>query len=110
MVHTALTPVFVGLRTGLHVLFFALTVLVIARAVLDPTDSSVLVIVLALILGVTCALGAFLPSATRTRGLLPLVWVALLTAEWIVLLWLIADAAYLVFPLFFLFLHLLGRW
>ncbi|WP_396659013.1 sensor histidine kinase [Microbacterium oxydans] len=110
MVHTALTPVFVGLRTGLHVLFFALTVLVIARAVLDPTDASALVIVLALILGVTYALGGFLPSATRTRGLLPLVWVALLTAEWFVLLWLIADAAYLVFPLFFLFLHLLGRW
>lgn len=110
MVPTALTPVFVGLRTGLHVLFFALTVLVIARAVLDPTDASALVIVLALILGVTYALGAFLPSATRTRGLLPLVWVALLTAEWFVLLWLIADAAYLVFPLFFLFLHLLGRW
>ncbi|GGO67661.1 two-component sensor histidine kinase [Microbacterium nanhaiense] len=110
MVHTALTPVFVGLRTGLHVLFFALTVLVIARAVLDPTDASVLVIVLALILGVTYAMGAFFPSATRTRGLLPLVWMALLTAEWIVLLWLIADAAYLVFPLFFLFLHLLGRW
>lgn len=110
MVHTALTPVFVGLRTGLHVLFFALTVLVIARAVLDPTDASALVIVLALILGVTYALGAFLPSATRTRGLLPLVWVALLTAEWFLLLWLIADAAYLVFPLFFLFLHLLGRW
>ncbi|MCB8043207.1 sensor histidine kinase [Microbacterium oxydans] len=110
MVHTALTPVFVGLRTGLHVLFFALTVLVIARAVLDPTDASALVIVLALILGVTYALGGFLPSATRTGGLLPLVWVALLTAEWFVLLWLIADAAYLVFPLFFLFLHLLGRW
>lgn len=110
MVHTALTPVFVGLRTGLHVLFFALTVLVIARAVLDPTHSSVLVIVLALIVGATYALGTFLPRGTQARGLLPLGWLALLTAEWLGLLWLIADAAYLVFPLFFLFLHLLGRW
>lgn len=110
MVHTALTPVFVGLRTGLHVLFFALTVLVIARAVLDPTHSSVLVIVLALIVGATYALGTFLPRGTQARGLLQLGWLALLTAEWLGLLWLIADAAYLVFPLFFLFLHLLGRW
>lgn len=110
MVHTALTPVFVGLRTGLHVLFFALTVLVIARAVLDPTGSSVLVIVLALIVGATYALGTFLPKGTQARGVLPLGWLALLTAEWLGLLWLIADAAYLVFPLFFLFLHLLGRW
>ncbi|WP_223627306.1 sensor histidine kinase [Microbacterium sp. EST19A] len=110
MVHTALTPVFVGLRTGLHVLFFALTVLVIARAVLDPTDSSVVVIVLALIVGATYALGTFLPRGTQARGLLPLGWLALLATEWLGLLWLIADAAYLVFPLFFLFLHLLGRW
>lgn len=110
MVHTALTPVFMGLRTGLHVLFFALTVLVIARAVLDPTDSSVAVIVLALIVGATYALGTFLPKIARIRRLLPLGWLALLTAEWLGLLWLIADAAYLVFPLFFLFLHLLGRW
>jgi len=35
---------------------------------------------------------------------------ALLSAEWLGLLWLSADAAYLVFPLFFLFLHLMGRW
>jgi signal transduction histidine kinase len=39
-----------------------------------------------------------------------LIWLALLSAEWLGLLWVSADAAYLVFPLFFLFLHLLGRW
>lgn len=108
--HTALAPVFVGLRTGLHVLFFALTALVISRAVLDPTDSSVLVLPLALTLGVTYAVGAFLPRVDRTQGFLPAGWLAVLAAEWMALLWLIADAAYLVFPLFFLFLHLLGRW
>ncbi|WP_454137107.1 hypothetical protein [Microbacterium paulum] len=37
MPHTALTPVFVGLRAGLHMLFVALTVLVIVRAVIAPT-------------------------------------------------------------------------
>lgn len=110
MAHTALTPVFVGLRTGLHVLFFALTGVVIARAVLDPSDASVAAIVLALVVGGTYASGLLLTRLSRPRRLMPLIWVALLSAEWLGLLWLSADAAYLVFPLFFLFLHLLGRW
>lgn len=110
MAHTALTPVFVGLRTGLHVLFFALTGVVIARAVLDPSESSASAIVLALIVGATYASGALLARLSRGRRLTSLIWLALLSAEWLGLLWMSADAAYLVFPLFFLFLHLLGRW
>lgn len=110
MAHTALTPVFVGLRTGLHVLFFALTGVVIARAVLDPSDSSVSAIVLAVIVAATYASGLLLTRLSAGRRLISLIWLALLSAEWLGLLWLSADAAYLVFPLFFLFLHLLGRW
>jgi len=110
MAHTALTPVFVGLRTGLHVLFLALAGLVIARALLVPTDASVTVIALTVVLVVTYGFGAVLTRTTRARGIAPLAWLAILTLEWAVLLWLIPDAAYLVFPLFFLFLHLLGRW
>lgn len=110
MAHTALTPVFVGLRTGLHVLFFALTGVVIARAVLDPSESSASAIVLALIVGATYASGVLLARLSRGRRLTSLIWLALLSAEWLGLLWVSADAAYLVFPLFFLFLHLLGRW
>lgn len=110
MAHTALTPVFVGLRTGLHVLFFALTGVVIARAVLDPSESSASAIVLALIVGATYASGVLLARLSRRRRLTSLIWLALLSAEWLGLLWVSADAAYLVFPLFFLFLHLLGRW
>lgn len=110
MAHTALTPVFVGLRTGLHVLFIALTGLVIGRAILAPTDASVTVIVVSVTLGLTYALGAVMTRTTRARGLLRLGWLTVLTGEWVVLLWLIPDAAYLVFPLFFLYLHLLGRW
>ncbi|MFF1877957.1 sensor histidine kinase [Leifsonia sp. NPDC058230] len=110
MAHTALTPVFVGLRTGLHTLFIALTVLVIARAILTPTDASVTVIIVAVVLGLTYALGAVLTRSVRARRLLRLGWLAVLTVEWVVLVWLIPDAAYLVFPLFFLYLHLLGRW
>ncbi len=110
MVHSALTPVFVGLRTGLHVLFYALTALVIVRAVLDPTDSSAVVIVLSLALAATYGLGALVSRTAGARDIAHLLWLVLLSAEWLTLLWLRADAAYLVFPLFFLFLHLWGRW
>lgn len=110
MAPTALTPVFVGLRTGLHALFAALTALVVVRAILSPTEASVTVIVVAVILGLTYAAGALLARPARARRLLQRGWLILLTAEWAVLLWLIPDAAYLVFPLFFLYLHLLGRW
>ena len=111
MPHTALTPVFVGLRTGLHVLFAALAVLVIVRAVISPTESSVAAIVLTLVMIATYGVGAV---KTRTTGqsarALRLLWLAALTLEWVVLLWLTPEAAYLVFPLFFLYLHLLGPW
>ena len=109
MAHTPLTPVFVALRTGLHVLFFALVGLVIVRALLVPTEGSAAVIVVAAVLASTYALGAFLVGPARSRNLLRLTWLAALSIEWVVLLWLIPDAAYLVFPLFFLALHLLGR-
>ena len=111
MSHTALTPVFVGLRTGLHVLFVALTLLVIARAVLVQNDMGVTVIVLSVVLLVTYGLGGLIGRSDRSRSRpLRLGWLAVLTLEWVVLLWLSSDAAYLVFPLFFLYLHLLGRW
>ncbi len=110
MAHRALTPVFVGLRTGLHVLFTVLIVLVVARAALSPTDAPAAVITLAVLLLVTYLVGAFLargdsPSTHRRSS----VWLALVTVEWLVLVWLSPEAAYLVFPLFFLYLHLLGR-
>ncbi|BDV31593.1 sensor histidine kinase [Microbacterium terricola] len=110
MPHTALTPVFVGLRTGLHALFAALAVLVIVRALVAPTDASVTVIGLTLLLGVTYALGSVVTRHTEARWLLRSGWLILLTLEWVLLVWLTPDAAYLVFPLFFLYLHLLGRW
>ncbi len=110
MAHTARTPVFVGLRAGLHVLFALLTVLVIARAAMVPTPSRVAVIVTSIALLVTYALGGMLADASNTRGSLPRHgWLALVTVEWVALLWLSSVAAYIVFPLFFLYLHLLGR-
>ncbi len=115
MAHSALTPVFVGLRAGLHLLFVALTLLVVIRAGLVPAPSGPLVIALAAIVLATYGLGAVLARPGRARrpglGRTPaLVWLAVLALEWVLLLWATPDAAYLVFPLFFLQLHLLGRW
>ncbi len=109
MPHTALTPVFVGLRTGLHMLFVALTVLVIVRAVIAPTQASIAAICLAVILLGTYAVGKLIAWAPRSRRVAGAVWLGVITLEWIALLWLTPEAAYLVFPLFFLYLHLLGR-
>lgn len=109
MPHTALTPVFVGLRTGLHVLFVALTVLVIVRAVVAPTQASIAAICLAVVVLGTYAAGALTARAPRNRRVAGAVWLGVITLEWIALLWLTPEAAYLVFPLFFLYLHLLGR-
>lgn len=111
MAHSALTPVFVGLRTGLHVLFAALAVLVIVRAVVVPSERAGVVIGLAILLLVTYALGGVVARARgRRRRIAGSLWLAAITLEWIALLWLTPEAAYLVFPLFFLYLHLLGRW
>jgi len=108
--HSALTPVFVGLRTGLHVLVAALTVLVVVRAVLVPSTSSVVIIVVAGVLLGTYALGGLIVGTGTRRGpMLRMAWLGMLAVEWVALLWLTSEAAYLVFPLFFLFLHLLGR-
>ncbi|THJ66837.1 sensor histidine kinase [Arthrobacter echini] len=111
MARTALTPVFVGLRTGLHVLFLLLTVVVIVRAVVRPDEYSAVVVVLSAVLLVVYAAGVLLPRGPGARAVaLRSVWVGALTLGWICLLVLTPDAAYLVFALFFLYLHLFGRW
>lgn len=111
MTHTALTPVFVGLRIGLHVLFAGLTVLVIVRAILLPIDAAIAVLALAVALLITYAVGPLIAMAGGgRRRIARWLWLVAISVEWIVLLWLTPEAAYLVFPLFFLYLHLLGRW
>ena len=67
-------------------------------------------IALAVLLLVTYALRALLGRRARQRGQSTgVLWLAVLTIEWMALLWLTPEAAYLVFPLFFLYLHFLGR-
>jgi len=114
MSHTALTPVFVGLRTSLHVLVVGLTALVVVRAFIVAHPSSILVIALSAGLLLTYALGGIFArrasvGRARMRVASAYLWLLTLTVEWLVLVWFIPDAAYLVFPLFFLYLHMLPR-
>ncbi|MHA7984815.1 sensor histidine kinase [Rathayibacter sp. CAU 1779] len=108
MVHDNLTRVFLVLRIGLHVLFVALLALVIVRvALLDPPHMW-LGLTLAVLLGLVYLGGLLVVRAPAPRRrLASVVWLALLSIIWIALLFLVPEAAYLVFPLFFLYLHLL---
>lgn len=128
MKHSALSPVFTGLQLGLHGLVTALIVLVIARSVSVGGKAALAAIVLAVVMLLSYAAGAILGgrvrravavSGTTDRDAVPvgvrrgrvsvLAWLVLLSVEWVVLVLLSPDAAYLVFPLFFLYLHLLPR-
>lgn len=113
MSHSTLTPVFVGLRTGLHALFAVLLALVVVRAVVAPGPRLVpIAVVLALcaVFGLVYVLGARVARvAPRDRALAGAAWVLVLSALWVALLAVVPDAAYLVFPLFFVYLHVLPR-
>lgn len=112
MGHATLTPVFTGMRTGLHVLVVCLTGLVVVRALVAPGPVRLQVVVLAVLwlvlygAGAVAARGAGLQAAGRPT-LAVRVWLLLLTLGWVGLLWLEPEPAYLVFPLFFLYVHLL---
>ncbi len=110
MPHRTLTPVFVGLRTGLHVLVAALLALVVVRVLVvrDPHTGSALA--LSTGFGALYVLGARLaPVLTARRPVAGAGGVATHTAVWLALLVVTPEAAYLVFPLFFLYLHVLHR-
>lgn len=129
MPHRTLAPVFASLRAGLHALFAGLLALVVVRVLL--TEGPVLALVLAGLLGAIYLGGLWLARAGRAAAPRPgasdassprtgpagrttprtsragAVWLAALTLVWAALVWLVPEAAYLVFPLFFLYLHLL---
>ncbi|QKS13509.1 sensor histidine kinase [Curtobacterium sp. csp3] len=109
MAHSTLTPVFVGLRTGLHVLSAALLALVVVRIVVGGPTAP-LAGVLAGAFAVVYLLGAVLARTVGSRRVLAgALWVVGLSVVWVGLLVLVPEAAYLVFPLFFLYLHVLPR-
>lgn len=109
MARTALAPVFVGLRTGLHVLFIALLGLVLVKGALVGSERGDAVAGLAGGLIALYVAGALVVRRSPRPRLLVGAWLAALTAGWAALLWLSPDAAYVAFPLFFLYLQLLPR-
>ena len=107
---SALTPVFTGLRMGLHLLIAALTALVVVRALFGAWPDPALIVGLAAVFLGSYAGGSYLARTRRERWIIP-VWLGLLLVEWLALTLLAQDAAYIVFPLFFLQLHVLPlRW
>lgn len=105
MSHRPLAPVFAGLRIGLHALFVGLLALVVVRVLV--TGAGAVPIALTVALGLVYGAGAWI--ARRGRSGAGIVWVIALTAVWAALVWVVPEAAYLVFPLFFLYLHVLPR-
>jgi signal transduction histidine kinase len=104
-----LQPVLLGLRIALHVMVVALVVFVGVRAILAPNDRSAWILALAIVLLVSYLGGAaLLRGATGPVG--PVAWLCVVSLGILGLAALTSDAAFLVFPLFFLQLHLLrGR-
>lgn len=99
-----LSPVVAALRWGLHLLAVALTVVVVMRAVLAGPGQYAAAVIACCWLAVYFA-GGLLVS----RRPLVWAWLGALTVLWAVDLTLFAEAVYLVFVLFFLYLHVLPR-
>lgn len=104
---SALRPVFLTLRLGLHVLVVGLTLFVVVRALLADAPAEVPVTVIAIAFlawyaaGVAAAHRHF-PTWARVA------WLVALLALWVAMSALTPDAAFLAFPLFFIELHVLA--
>ncbi|MFB7590865.1 sensor histidine kinase [Streptomyces sp. NPDC056169] len=100
----SLTPALRVLRLCLHLLMAGLLVLAAVRA--DSAAGTVM----AVVVGAVYAAGSLLPSVGRSQRAAA-VWLGVLGAAWLGLLWLTPDALWVAFPLYFLQLHLLPtRW
>lgn len=121
--HSTLAPVFTGLRFGLHTLLLGLAVFVMVRAYVVGSPLAVWVLCAGLAFVVVYLVGALAarraeqarrtavvygePTQVAPSRAFALIWVTVLTLIWAVLVWLSPEGAYLVFPLFFLYLHIL---
>lgn len=103
MAHATLTPVFVGLRVGLHVLLVGLAAFAVVPAFVTDRSTAPWALLVSILFVAVYACGVLLAR----RRVPATLWVAALTLLWAVLVWLAPEGAYLVFPLFFLYLHVL---
>lgn len=94
------------LRVGVHVLVAALTVWVVAHALIAGSAYLAVLVPLAAVLVLIYGVGPVVPAVAGTVVGSAL-WLGTLMALWIALLLLTPDAIYLAFPWFFLLLHLL---
>lgn len=112
MSHSTLAPVFTGLRLGLHALLVGLAGFAVARAFVVSSPVSLWVLVVAVAFMAAYLAGVWVVrrsgGAGSARHGLAIGWVAALTLLWALLVWLSPEGAYLVFPLFFLYLHVLS--
>ncbi|MEU6982575.1 sensor histidine kinase [Streptomyces sp. NPDC046324] len=100
----SLTPALRALRLCLHLLMAGLLALAAVRA-----DSGAGV-ALAVLTGAVYATGSAVPSVRDSQRAAAL-WLAVLCASWLALLWATPDGLWVAFPLYFLQLHLLPvRW
>jgi len=110
MSHSTLAPVFVGLRTGLHVLVAALLALVVVRVLVVGGPTTGASLALSAAFAALYVLGGRVTAVRAPRGAAGgATWLTATTVTWVALLALVPEAAYLVFPLFFLYLHVLPR-
>ncbi|MFD6350800.1 sensor histidine kinase [Nocardia tengchongensis] len=105
MHRSPLTPVFSALQLGLHVLVVVLTVVVAVQEVVSGSHQALVVVLAGVFLGVYFTGGRFRRNLVGAR-----VWLAALTLLWLGLVFVAPLAVYLVFGLFFLYLHLLPRY
>ncbi|WP_449278797.1 histidine kinase [Leucobacter sp. GX24907] len=122
MSHSTLAPVFTGLRLGLHALLIGLTGFAVARAFVVSSPYAPWTLVIGVAFVAVYLAGTWLarvrasgpglarvsePGVAGSQRGFAMGWVIALTLLWAVLTWLSPEGAYLVFPLFFLYLHLL---
>ncbi|MFE5828929.1 sensor histidine kinase [Streptomyces sp. NPDC056488] len=99
-----LTPAPFVLRLCLHLLMAGLLVLAAVRAHSAAGTTA------AAVTGAVYAAGSCLPAVRNSRRAAG-VWLGVLGASWLVMLWLTPEALWVAFPLYFLQLHLLpARW
>lgn len=94
-----------ALAASLHVLFVALWFLALVRSLALEDGPRIFSLLVALCLGAVYASGVFLEKA-RTQPHTTF-WILTVTVLWALLVVHVPDAAYLAFPLFFLYLHVL---
>jgi signal transduction histidine kinase len=109
---SALDPVFLGLRVSLHVLVVGLIVLVVAMAGQAGMPVAGVIICLAAVMLGTYAAGVLVARSLPGRSLPggALAWALVLSLEWMALMAFSPESIYLLFPLFFIYLHLLPGW